>query len=50
MGLGKKSTFGNDTSQAFTYDHQYKYLINFENSWFSLYNVDTIFVPETTHT
>ena len=33
----KKSTFGNDTSQAFTYDHQNNYLINFEYFWFSLY-------------
>ena len=37
MGLGKKeSTFGNDTSQAFTYDHQNKYLMNFQYSWSSL--------------
>ena len=36
MGPGKKSTFGNDTSQTFTYDHQNKYLMKFEFSWSSL--------------
>ena len=37
MGLGKKkSTFGNDTSQVFTYDHQNNYLMNFEYFWSSL--------------
>ena len=37
MGQGKKeSTFGNGTSQAFTYDRQNNYLINFEYSWSSL--------------
>ena len=36
MGIRKKkSTFGNDTSQAFTYDHQNNYLMNFEYFWSS---------------
>ena len=37
MGLEKKSTFGNDTSKAFTYDHQNKYLMNFGYFWSSLH-------------
>ena len=32
----KKSTFGNDTSQAFTYDYQNKYWMNFGYFWSSL--------------
>ena len=40
MRLGKnKSTFGNDTSHAFTYDHQNNYLINFEYFWSSIYSI-----------
>ena len=37
MGLGKKSTFGNNTSQVFTYDHENYYLMIFEYFWSSLY-------------